>query len=72
MYFFFGPAVFVPKDNVLISNEQCLKIGILSTIADHASLVQGSSISYEAVVETDFNITTNYSSISINVRSYIL
>ena len=71
VYFFFGPEVFVPKDNVLISTEQCFEIGIHSTVIDHPSLVHGSRIYYWAVVETDFGIRSNWRSIRIDVIAII-
>ena len=65
--FFFGPEVLIPKDNILISAEQCFEIGLYCTVDDHPSLVHGSQIDYEAYVQTDFNITTSVRNITLNV-----
>ena len=68
MTFFFGPEVLIPKDNILISTEQCFEIGLLCTVKDHPSLVHGSSIYYRAYVQTDFNIRTSSQYITFNVK----
>ena len=56
--FFFGPSVFIPDDNILIDNEQCLEIGLRCTVLDSPSLVHGSNITFEAYVETDNRVKT--------------
>ena len=65
--FFFGPEVLIPKDNVLIDTEQCFEIGLHCTVSNHPSLVDGERISYQAYVQTDFNIRTSSRYITFNV-----
>ena len=65
--FFFGPEVLIPKDNILIDTEQCFEIGLHCTVSNHPSLVDGERISYQAYVQTDFNIRTSSRYITFNV-----
>ena len=65
--FFFGPEVLILKDNILNDTEQCFEIGLHCTVSDHPSLVDGEQISYQAYVETDFDIRTSSHNITLNV-----
>lgn len=65
--FFFGSEVLIPKDNILNHTEQCFEIGLYCTVKDHPSLVDGQQISYQAYVQTDFNIRTSSRYITFNV-----
>lgn len=68
--FFFGPRVQIPDDNILIADEQCFEIGLDCTVMDVPSLVQGTSITFEAFVETDNNVKTRTATISPIVSFY--
>ena len=68
--FFFGPSVFIPDDNILIDNEQCLEIGLRCTVLDSPSLVHGSNITFEAYVETDNDTKSQTERIAFDVSYY--
>ncbi len=65
--FFFGPEVLVPKDNILIADEQCFEIGLLCTVAN-TPVFHGDTFSYSAYVETDFMIRTSTQRNTLQVR----
>ena len=58
-------------DNHLKSTEQCFEIGLHCMVKEHTSLVHGSKIVFEAYVETNFNITSERETITLNVKKNI-
>ena len=70
--FYFGPEVLIPTDNNHNSTEQCLEIGLDCMVKEHPSLEHGSEIIFEAVVETDFNITSESEKITLTVSMQYL
>ncbi len=65
--FFFGPEVLVPKDNILIADEQCFEIGLLCTVAN-TPVFHSDTFHYSAYVETDFGIRTSTQRNTLKVR----
>lgn len=70
--FFFGPRVLVPyhrDENITITEvDLCFEIGLDCTVLDIPSLVQGQSLPFAAVVETDFGVRTSTVRISPQVN----
>ncbi len=68
--FFVGPEVLVPKDNILIADEQCFEIGLLCTVVN-TPVFHGDTFHYSAYVETDFGIRTSTQRNTLKVRILI-
>lgn len=56
--FFFGSRVLIPNDNLRVDDDQCFTIGLDCTVKNLPSLVQGKEITFEAYIETDFDVRT--------------
>ncbi len=69
LLFQFGARVFIPDDNILIDDEQCLEIGLHCTVSDHPKLVHDSTITFSGYVQTDFDVKTQAATISHRVSS---
>ena len=66
--FFFGPRVQIPDDNENEGIEQCFEIGLDCTVNDHSSLVNGTTISFSAFVQTDNMVRTATQNVSLMVK----